>query len=52
METTIGNNERRKRKKRILVVDDEPDITNSFSLCLEDTGLFKVDTYNDPELAL
>ena len=35
-------------KKRILIVDDEVDITNSFSLALEDSGLFEVDTYNDP----
>jgi hypothetical protein len=27
------------KKRRILIVDDDPDITNSFSLCLEDTGL-------------
>jgi two-component system, OmpR family, response regulator ChvI len=33
-------------------VDDEPDITKSFSLCLEDTGLFKVETYNDSVEAL
>jgi two-component system, OmpR family, response regulator ChvI len=33
-------------------VDDEPDITISFSLALEDTGLFEVETYNDPEEAL
>jgi CheY-like chemotaxis protein len=28
------------------------DITNSFSLALEDSGLFLVDTYNDPLVAL
>ena len=28
------------------------DITNSFSLALEDSGLFVVDTYNDPLVAL
>ena len=28
------------------------DITNSFSLALEDSGLFEVDTYNDPLVAL
>ena len=33
-------------------MDDEPDITGSFSLALEDTGLFEVDTYNDPVEAL
>ena len=39
-------------KKRILIVDDEADITLSFSLALEDSGLFEVDTYNDPRVAL
>jgi CheY-like chemotaxis protein len=39
-------------KKRILVVDDEADITLSFSLALEDSGFFVVDTYNDPVVAL
>jgi two-component system, OmpR family, response regulator ChvI len=36
---------------RILIVDDEPDITESFGLALEDSG-FKVDKYNDPAIAL
>ena len=39
-------------KKRILIVDDEADITLSFSLALEDSGLFEVDTHNDSLLAL
>ena len=39
-------------KNRILIVDDEADITVSFSLALEDSGLFEVDTYNDPLVAL
>ncbi|CAN5149004.1 hypothetical protein BH18THE2_BH18THE2_11020 [soil metagenome] len=39
-------------KKRILIVDDEADITLSFSVALEDSGLFEVDTYNDRLLAL
>jgi DNA-binding response OmpR family regulator len=39
-------------KKRILIVDVEADITLSFSLALEDSGLFEVDTYNDPLVAL
>ena len=34
-------------KKKILLVDDDPDIITSFSLSLEDTGLFEVETYND-----
>jgi two-component system, OmpR family, response regulator ChvI len=40
------------KKGRILIVDDDSDITSSFSLCLEDTGLFKVVTYNDSVKAL
>ena len=36
---------------RILIVDDEPDITESFGLALEDSG-FEVDKYNDPAIAL
>ncbi len=37
--------------KKILVVDDEPDITSSIKAGLGSAG-FEVDTYNDPELAL
>ena len=40
------------KKGRLLILDDEPDITDSFSLALEDTGLFEVETYNDPVEAL
>lgn len=36
---------------RILLVDDEPDITFSFNMFLEDNG-FAVDSYNDPFVAL
>lgn len=55
METTIEENDRRegnKNKKKILVVDDEPDLTFILKTGLEDTGLFEVYTFNDPELAL
>jgi DNA-binding response OmpR family regulator len=38
---TVNNN------KRILLVDDEPDITFSFGIGLKDNG-FKVDTFNNP----
>ena len=38
-------------KKRILVVDDEVDITFTFKIILEDKG-FIVDTFNDSVLAL
>lgn len=36
---------------RILLVDDELDITTAFTLALEDNG-FKVDSFNDPMKAL
>jgi len=39
------------RNKRILIVDDEKDITDTFKMGLEQRG-FEVITYNDPELAL
>jgi two-component system response regulator ChvI len=39
-------------KKRILVVDDEPDVTFTLKKGLENSGLFEVNTFNDPELAL
>lgn len=39
------------QKKRILVVDDEVDITTIFKLTLEKVNLH-VDVYNDPLLAL
>ena len=38
--------------KRILVVDDQPDITLTIEVELEEQGLFDVDTFTDPELAL
>jgi DNA-binding NtrC family response regulator len=37
--------------RKILIVDDEPDITSAFEMILEMNG-FEVDTYNDPLLAL
>lgn len=41
------------KKKRILIVDDEPDITLTFKKILEEIGLEKqVDIYNEPLLAL
>jgi DNA-binding response OmpR family regulator len=39
------------RKNRILIVDDEDDINLLFKIVLEDNG-FKVDTFNDPLVAL
>jgi CheY-like chemotaxis protein len=39
-------------KGRILVVDDEPDITLTLKAGLETVGLFDVNAFNDPEAAL
>jgi len=48
----IGHHEQQQgQKKRILVVDDEPDLTKLCSLALEYHG-FEVDTLNDSEKAL
>jgi CheY-like chemotaxis protein len=40
------------RTRRILIVDDEPDITSSFKEALRDNGFEQVDIANDPLLAL
>jgi CheY-like chemotaxis protein len=39
-------------KRRILVVDDEPDITLTLQVGLEEGGGFGVDAFTDPDLAL
>jgi DNA-binding NtrC family response regulator len=39
-------------KGRILVVDDDPDITLTLEAGLEIVGLFDVETFNDPKSAL
>ena len=40
-------------RRRILIIDDEPDITTIFKIGLESSDrLFKVDTFTDPNLAL
>jgi DNA-binding NtrC family response regulator len=36
-----------RNKKSLLIIDDDVDITNSFNLALEDSGLFVVGTYID-----
>ncbi len=41
-----------KTKRRILVVDDESDITFTLKRGLENSGMFEVDTFNDPQEAL
>ena len=38
-------------EKKIMIVDDEPDVTGTFKVGLEESG-FKVETFNDPEMAL
>ena len=47
VEKKEGDQGEDRNKKRLLIVDDEADIILSFSLALEDSGLFVVDTYND-----
>jgi two-component system, OmpR family, response regulator ChvI len=39
------------KKNRILLVDDEPDVTSSLKIGLEDNG-FVVDTFNDAQETL
>src|SRR5918994_4295984 len=41
-----------KTKRRILVVDNEYDITFTLKKGLENCGMFEVDTFNDPQEAL
>jgi two-component system response regulator ChvI len=44
-------NDNDRKYKRILLVDDEPDVTYTLEIVLEDNG-FMVDSYTDPTLAL
>src|SRR6266487_3796045 len=44
----IKNND---NMRRVLVVDDEPDITSMLKIVLEDNG-FNVDSFEDPVVAL
>jgi CheY-like chemotaxis protein len=46
--TTIVNSS----KKRFLLVDDEPDITLTYKMALESSGLFEVYIFNEPLKAL
>ena len=41
-----------KEIKRVLIVDDELDITFTIKTALELTGSFQVETFNDPASAL
>lgn len=38
--------------KNILFIDDEKDVTITIKAILEETGLFRVEAFNDPGLAL
>jgi DNA-binding response OmpR family regulator len=49
--TNVNNNFSILKRKKILLVDDESDITFSLKIGLEDNG-FAVDTFNDAVLAL
>ena len=40
------------RKKRILTIDDDKDTSSSLKIVLEQSGLFKVDAFDDPTQAL
>lgn len=46
------NEQQESTKKRILVVDDEPDITFTIKEGLEKSRLFDVETFTDPSSAL
>ena len=46
-----NRNKIKEHPDRILLVDDEPDVTLGFEMGLEDDG-FVVDSFNDPILAL
>ena len=41
-----------KSSKRILIVDDEPDITFTLKIILEENGFKEVDVYTEPLVAL
>ena len=53
----VDNDERaltsqRTKRSRVLVVDDQPDITTTLKIGLEEEGGFDVDAFTDPEQAL
>jgi CheY-like chemotaxis protein len=53
-EELVANREKQEERsgKRILIVDDEPDITFTLRIILEENGFTEVDVYNEPLLAL
>lgn len=48
----FDENPKKERRRKILIVDDERDILTGFKKGLEETGLFQVDPFDDPQLAL
>jgi DNA-binding response OmpR family regulator len=51
MSPSDNNNSHQSIPRKILIVDDDPDITSTFDMILEMNG-FEVDAYTDPSLAL
>jgi CheY-like chemotaxis protein len=52
-EEPLANKEKEKmRYEKILIVDDEPDITFTLRTVLEENGFKEIDVYNEPLLAL
>ena len=51
MAAADSSNNGSNRSRKILIVDDEPDITSTFDMILQMNG-FEVNSYNDPLLAL
>ena len=51
MATADSSNNGSNSSRKILIVDDEPDITSTFDMILQMNG-FEVNSYNDPLLAL
>lgn len=49
-EETVSTNEN--TKKRILIIDDDKDTSLSLKVALEQSGIFDVDPFDDPILAL
>ena len=51
---SVANREEQQeiRNKRIIIVDDEPDITFTLRTILEENGFKEVDVFNEPLLAL
>jgi CheY-like chemotaxis protein len=47
-----GEKQEKRTNKRILIVDDEPDITFTLRIILEENGFKEVDVFNEPLLAL